>query len=170
MRELYTKRTELSNRGTVKITDRSGRLVYFIIGKWGLHPSVLSIYDVSGPLLAEIKQRSLGLFPKFDLYENKKHVGSLRRYYGINREMLFVRGLNWFIIGNLLTFNYKVYHGRKCIMTISEVQLTTGARLEFHIENQADEPLCFCIAAILDYWARLDLKTKAKAPSPRLAW
>ena len=48
----------------------------------------------------------------------------LRRYYGISHEMLdlFVKGLNWFIIGNLMTFNYKVYHGRQCIMTISEVQ------------------------------------------------
>lgn len=84
--------------------------------------------------------------------------------------MLFVKGLNWFIIGNLMTFNYKVYHGRQCIMTISEVQTVTGTALEFHIAEQADEPLCFCIAAILDHWARLDLKAKNKAYYGKLAW
>lgn len=162
MRTLYTRRTELSNRGLIKIKDSSGRLVYMIVGKWGMSPSVLSVYDVSGSRLAQIKQRSLGLFPRFDLYDAEHHVGSLRRYYGISHEMLFVKGLNWFIIGNLMTFNYKVYHGRQCIMTISEVQLPTEKALEFHIFDQADEPLCLCISAILDRWARLDLKLKKK--------
>ncbi|MBD5069426.1 MAG: hypothetical protein HDT50_04425 [Lactobacillus sp.] len=172
MRNLYTRRSELSNRGTIRVKDDSGRLVYLMLGKWGIHPGVLSVYDVSGPLLAEIKQRSLGFFPKFDLYASKKHVGSLRRYQGISHEMLFVKGLNWFIVGNLMTFNYKVYHGRQCIMTISEVQLTAGTSLEFHIKNKDDEPLCLCIAAILDYWARHDLKVRQKKKDyyGKLAW
>lgn len=170
MRNLYTQRTELSNRGTIRVKDSSGRLIYLLVGKWGLSPGVLSVYDVTGERLAEIKQRTLGFFSKFDLYDKRHHVGSLRRYYGISHEMLFVKGLNWFIIGNLMTFNYKVYHGRQCIMTISEVQTATGTALEFHIAEQANEPLCFCIAAILDHWARLDLKAKNKAYYGKLAW
>ena len=86
MRNLYTRRTELSNRGTIRIKDSSGRLIYLLVGKWGLSPGVLSVYNVTGERLAEIKQRTLGFFPKFDLYDRRHHVGSLRRYYGISHE------------------------------------------------------------------------------------
>lgn len=62
MRNLYTRRTELSNRGTIRIKDSSGRLIYLLVGKWGLSPGVLSVYNVTGERLAEIKQRTLGFF------------------------------------------------------------------------------------------------------------
>ena len=122
MRKLYSYRNRLSTRGTTTITDENGSNVYLINGRWGMHAGVMSVYSSSNLLEAEIKQRSLGMLPKFDLYKKRKYAGSIRRYYGVSREMLFVKKLNWLIMGNLSTYNYRVFHGRECIMTINEVQ------------------------------------------------
>ena len=162
MRKLYAKKNQLSTRGITLIKDEHNNAIYTLMGNWGMHRGVLSVYYINGDLSAEIKQKSLGLFPKFELYSHRKKVGSLRRYYGVSRDMLFVKGLNWFIIGNLLTFNYKVFYGRECIMTISKVELTNGAYLEFHIKYEDDEALCLCVAAILDYWARSGKKSAVR--------
>lgn len=70
MRKLYSYRNRLSTRGTTTITDESGSNVYLINGRWGMHAGVMSVYSSSNLLEAEIKQRSLGMLPKFDLYKN----------------------------------------------------------------------------------------------------
>lgn len=69
MRKLYSYRNRLSTRGTTTITDESGSNVYLINGRWGMHAGVMSVYSSSNLLEAEIKQRSLGMLPKFDLYK-----------------------------------------------------------------------------------------------------
>ncbi|MCP0886330.1 hypothetical protein LB941_03135 [Ligilactobacillus sp. WILCCON 0076] len=154
MRKLYSSRNNLSSRGSTTIKDEQGKVVYLLTGRWGMHPAAMSVYDIDGVLLAEIKQRSLGLLPKFELFEQHKLVGSLRRYYGVGHEMLFIQKLNWFILGNSLTFNYKIYHGRTCILSLHEVELSSGKFLELQITHQDDEPLCICVVAILDFWAK----------------
>jgi len=158
MRNLYTKRENLTGNGTTTVKDEHGHALYFITGRWGMHPAVLSVYAVNGDLQAEIKQRSLGFWPTFELFSNRQLVGSLRRYYGLGAEMLFVKKLNWLILGNSLTFNYKIYHGRQCILSLREVELASGNYLELAITNEADEALCLCVVAILDFWAKKAVK------------
>lgn len=153
MRSLYAKRIGFTKKGVTTIKDKNGKIVYFITGRWGLVHDVLSVHAVSGTLLAEIKQSSLGLFPRFDLYSNEKKVGSLRRYYGVRTEMLFIKGLNWFLIGNLSNFRYKVYAGRAWIMQTGDIEKYGQSFIKFKVQRQEDEPLCLCVAAILDYWA-----------------
>lgn len=160
MRRLYSYRNRLSVRGTTAVTDERGANVYLINGRWGMHAGVMSVYSASGFLEAEIKQRSLGMFPKFDLYRKRRYAGSIRRYYGVSREMLLVKKLSWLIIGNLSTYNYRVFHGRECIMTINEVQLASGDYLEFTIAHEEDEALLLCVVSILDYWARSGKKMR----------
>ena len=118
--------------------------------------------------IAEIKQRSLGFWPKFELFSDRKLVGSLRRYYGLGTEMLFVKKLNWLILGNSLTFNYKIYHGRRCVLSLHEVELASGNYLELTIADINDEALCLCIVAILDFWAKGGLKGGSKENDPLL--
>lgn len=160
MRLLYSRRNNLTSTDCATIKDEHGQIIYLITGKWGKAQDVLSIYSIHDELLAQVKQKSFGIFPRFDLYVKDQRVGSLRRYYGVGREMLFVKGLNWVIIGNIFNFNYKIYHRRDCLMSISEIHLTNGQGLEFAITNYADEPLCLCIAAILDHFAQKNLKEK----------
>lgn len=168
MRNLYTKRENLTGTGTTTVKDERGLACYFLTGRWGMHPAVLSVYASDGDLKAEIKQRSLGFWPKFELFSDRKLVGSLRRYYGLGTEMLFVKKLNWLILGNSLTFNYKIYHGRRCVLSLHEVELASGNYLELTIADINDEALCLCIVAILDFWAKGGLKGGSKENDPLL--
>lgn len=160
-RTLYSRRTYLSARGVNTIKDRNGKIAYILSGRWGMMPAVMEVYDVSDQRLAQIRQRSLGILPRFELYDtNQEMVGSLRRYYRMGPEILFVSGLNWVVLGNSLHFNYRVYHGRKLIMTLKEFSAQNQADLAMTVTEQKDEPICLCLAAILDFWAKTPHKKK----------
>ncbi len=153
MRSLYAQRIGFTKKGVTTIKDKNDQIIYFITGRFGLVHDALSVFSVSGTLLAEIKQSTLGLFPKFDLYAGHKKIGSLRRYYGVSTEMLFVKGLNWFLIGNLSNFRYKIYSGREWIMRTGDIVKNNQPFIRFDFRYEKDEALCLCVAAILDYWA-----------------
>ena len=153
MRTLFAQRIGFTKKGVTTIKDDNDNIVYFITGRWGLVHDALSVYAVSGTLLAEIKQSSLGLFPKFELYSRQQKVGTLRRYYGVSTEMIFVKGLNWFLIGNLNNFRYKIYSGHTWIMRTGDIKKHAQDYIKFDFRHEQDEALCLCIAAILDYWA-----------------
>ncbi|GKS80809.1 hypothetical protein LPAF129_04940 [Ligilactobacillus pabuli] len=153
MRSLYAQRIGFSKKGVTTIKDHDDHIIYFITGRWGLVHDTIEVHTVSGELLAEIKQSSLGFFPRFDLYVSGRKVGSFRRYYGVSSEMLFVKGLNWFLIGNLTNFRYRVYAGRDNVMQTGDIEKHGQPYIKFQVQHQADEPLCLCIAAVLDYWA-----------------
>ncbi|WP_282708841.1 LURP-one-related family protein [Ligilactobacillus sp. Marseille-Q7487] len=162
MRTLYSRRNALITQRSITIKDEHGQIAYLITGDRGKQQDVLTVFSIHGEILAQIKQKNFGIFPRFDLYQGNQHVGSLRRYYGIGREILFVKGLNWLILGNIFTFNYKIYHAKTCLMTISEVKLTKGKYLEFWFKEINDEPIGLCLAAILDHWAQKNIKQKQK--------
>lgn len=152
---LFVPAYRLASLGMVVVKDEQAEPAFLLTGKWGQHNDVLDIYLTSGELVAQVKQKSWGWLPKFMLYNhNGDHVGTLRRYYGVGRDMLFVQGLNWLIVGNVLSFNYKVYCGRTLIMTIKKSSSSETSMVEFTIPNAADAPLCLCVAAILNYWAK----------------
>lgn len=156
IRKLYTRRDMFEVGTQLTFRDSDKKIIYFLSGHLGGHQGRIDLFDIQGKLLAEARQKSLGFFPKFIFLEDGHYAGSLRRYYGINHDMLFVKKLNWFIFGNLFTFNYKVFKGRDCIMKIHEVTLPDGGNyLEFEISHKEYEPLCLCIASILDYWAKV---------------
>ncbi|KRN06000.1 hypothetical protein FD15_GL001186 [Liquorilactobacillus sucicola DSM 21376 = JCM 15457] len=156
MRKLYVRKGRLAEQGASTISDKNRKKLYLIVGKWGRHQDVLSVYAISGALLAEIKQHGFGLLPHFDLFKDNKRVGSLRRYHFGRKDILIVRGLNWFIVGDLYTSHYRIFHGRRTIMTLQEVTLPfeNGDYLELTIDNEEDEALCVCIVAILDHLLR----------------
>lgn len=155
MSYLYVPAHRLTTLGMVSVKQKDGQVAYLITGQWGKLNDVLDVYLVSGQRCAQIKQKSLGLFPKFALYDASKHqIGTLRRYYGLGRDMLFVKGLNWLIVGNVLSFNYKVYQGKTLIMTIGKTKDSRGEVIEFFINDDNNAAYCLCVAAILNYWAK----------------
>ncbi|MFT8669762.1 MAG: hypothetical protein ABF778_08465 [Liquorilactobacillus hordei] len=153
MRNLYAHRHRLSTQGATKIVDQNSKAIYLVVGNWGRHQDVLSVYAISGELLAQIKQRGFGIFPKFELFLNTEKVGFLRRINFGNRDLILIKGLNWMVVGNIVNFTYKIYHKQTLIMSLQEVMLSSGKFLELTVNNKDDEPLCLAIVAILDYFA-----------------
>lgn len=152
MRNLYAHRYRLSAQGATKIVDENSKAIYLVVGNWGRHQDVLSVYSISGELLAHIKQRGFGVFPKFELFANNQKVGILRRINFASKDLILIRGLNWIVTGNIPNFNYKIYQKKELIMSLQEVLLASGSFLELTISKKSKEPLCLCIVAILDYF------------------
>ncbi|KRM95838.1 hypothetical protein FC19_GL001317 [Liquorilactobacillus aquaticus DSM 21051] len=170
MRKLYVQKGRLAEQGASTISDINRKKIYLVVGKWGRHQDVLSVYAISGTLLAEIKQHGFGLLPHFDLFKHNEHVGTLRRYHFGKKDILIVRGLNWFIVGDLYTSRYRIFHGRHTIMTLQEVTLPFGDCLELSIDNEENEALCICIVAILDHLVRSLSKKRAHMYNLRIRY
>ncbi|WP_125583333.1 LURP-one-related/scramblase family protein [Levilactobacillus cerevisiae] len=154
MRTLYLNQAALSAKATTVIRDTSNQSCYLLVGKWGLRADVLSVYTIAGDLEAEVKQESLGLLPKFRLIYHRQTVGRVSKTFGLIREVLFVRGLNWIIMGNLNSGHFKIYHGRDLIATIDQVSQSGGGTATLAVDQPDHEALVICLAAILDRWAK----------------
>lgn len=154
MRQLYLRDRASELRGTTVIRDRNNQSCYLLVGKWGMHHDVLSLYAISGDLLAEVRQLSLGLLPKFALYVNRQRVGTIRKSLGFVRQVVYIRGINWIIVGSPLTDRYRVFRGSHLVFSIQPVKFSGGYCHELKVTHQSDEPLAILVASILDHWAK----------------
>ncbi|ETY75148.1 hypothetical protein LFAB_03430 [Lactiplantibacillus fabifermentans T30PCM01] len=153
MRKLYFSRNSFA-KGARIVRDAHDQSHYLLVGRWGRRQDALSLYAIQGELLAEIKQTSLGLLPKFDLYYNRQNVGSISKTLGFWHEMIYVRKLRWIIMGSLNTESYRIYHGTDLVMTMRPVVTSNGEAFELEIAEETIEPICICVAAILDHWQK----------------
>lgn len=171
MRQLYLRDHATDLHGTTVIRDHQGRSCYLLVGKWGMHYDVLSLYAISGALLAEVKQQSLGMLPKFALYLNRQRVGTVGKSLGFVRQVIYIRGLNWFIVGSPLAGRYRVFQGSRQVFSLQPVELTGNYYHELKVAQQADEPLAILVASVLDHWARRGQRDRDRfrLRHPRLA-
>lgn len=161
MRTLYIGQHSLAAKGASVIRDADHRSVYLLIGKWGRRQDALSLYQISGDLLAELKQTTLGLRPQFDIYFHNQKVGTLSRHVGFLNEMIYVSSLRWLVVGNFNSGNYRIYHGTSLIMESHPA----GDQRLLSVTRQEDEPVCICVAATLDHWAHRRNPVKTLFPN-----
>lgn len=162
MRTLYIRQDSLAAKGASVVRDANKQSRYLLIGKWGRRQDALSLYQISGDLLAELRQTTLGLRPHFDIYLHNEKVGTISKRLGFLSEMIYISNLHWIVVGNFNTGNYKIYHGTQVIMTSQ----TDGDLRSMTISKQSLEPICICIAATLDHWASRHNHLKL----PSLGW
>ena len=119
--------------------------------------SATVIHDASGHscyLLAEAKQLTLGLTPKFALYLNRRQVGTIGKSLGLFHELIYIHGLNWIVVGSLVSGRFKAFCGSRLIFAVEPVPNTGGFCSCLSVTNQADEPLAILTATIINRWAR----------------
>ena len=163
MRKLYIRDRASSQSATV-IHDERAESCYLLTGKWGLRHDALSLYTMQGELLAELKQLTLGITPRFALYQNRQRVGTMGKALGFVREVVYIRGLNWMVMGSAQSNCYRVYRNRRLVFTMGPVENTGGMYTEINVANRADEPLAILVACVLDHWARRGKKAPMRLP------
>lgn len=160
MRTLYIGQNSLAAKGASVIRDVDHRSIYLLIGKWGRRQDALSLYRISGDLIAELRQTTLGIRPQFDIYQHNQKIGSLSRHIGLFNEMIYISSLHWLVVGNFHSGNYRVYHGTSLVM---ESHRQDDQRI-LTVTAEKDEPVCICIAATLDHWAHR--RSMIRSPFP----
>ncbi|KRM13570.1 hypothetical protein ABTQ33_09390 [Paucilactobacillus suebicus] len=154
MRTLYIHQHTNDLRGATTVKDGDNNTIYLLVGKWGMRQDVLSLYETSGELLAEIKQLTLGLLPKFAIFQNNRQIGVIGKSLGFVREVIYIRGLNWIIVGNVISESYRVYHGTQLVFSFKS-QVQDGQTYSIlQVADEDLEPVCVVISAVLNHWAR----------------
>ncbi|WP_461213298.1 LURP-one-related/scramblase family protein [Lacticaseibacillus sp. GG6-2] len=151
----YIDAQSLKDAGMSVVKDGDFKPVYILNGRHGIANDGFNLHTIAGQELGEIRQKTVGLFPRYDLFVNREKVGSIKKMAGVWREFIFVSDLNWMIIGNLLANQYHIYHGVKSITTIAEAGTASNTVFKLDIPNAADVPAGLLLAAILDRWRQV---------------
>lgn len=154
MRQLYLRDHDTDLHGTTVIRNYQGRSLYLLVGKWGALHDVLSLYSISGDLLAEVKQLSFGIIPKFALFRDHQKVGTVSKSLGFVREVIYIKGLNWVVVGSSFSGKYRVFKKNHLVFSIQPVAFTGDYYHELKVKNEEDEPLAILVASVLQHWAR----------------
>jgi len=152
--EYYIRQNLLASNSRTIVKDKTGKPLFLLIGRWGTRGDVLSLYDMSGQLIAKIKQATFALKigSRFDLYLHFEKVGSLQRVLSFQRDFYIVHGLGWVVIGDIPNHRYTIQHYNQQIMQMTKASTIYGDYYCLMIDKEEDAPLCICIAAVLDYW------------------
>ncbi|WP_225049167.1 LURP-one-related/scramblase family protein [Lacticaseibacillus kribbianus] len=151
----YIDAQALHDGGMTVVKDEHTRPAFILNGRHGLANDGFNLHTIDGTHVGSIRQRTMGMFPRYDLYLSQLRVGSVKKMFGVWHEFVFVSDLNWLIIGNMLANNYHIYHGMKAVTTIAAVGAGTGTTFVIDIKNPRDVPAGILLAAILDRWRQI---------------
>ncbi|WP_262316637.1 LURP-one-related/scramblase family protein [Lacticaseibacillus parakribbianus] len=153
--DYYIDAQALHDGGMTVVKDAAFRPAFILNGRHGLANDGFNLHTIDGTHVGSIRQRTVGMFPRYDLYLSQSRVGSVKKMFGVWHEFVFVSDLNWMIIGNMLANNYRIYHGMKAVTTIAAVGAATGTTFKIAIKDQKDAPAGILLAAILDRWRQI---------------
>lgn len=168
MSEFFIQEQQLSKVTRTIVKDVDGKSIFLLVGRWGTRGDVLTLYTMSGELVASIKQTSFAFGSRFELYRGFQKVGVLRKILNLNADFYYVRQLHWTVLGDIRNHQYAIYQVNNKVMEMSKAILFSGNYFSLNVTNDEDAPLCICIAAVLDYW--LYNKKKSQSNKPILGW
>lgn len=134
------------------VKDTDGHPLYTLIGRWGTRGDCLTLHQMNGEIVASVKQVSLPFVRRFEIYESGEKVGVLQRFLNWPSDFYYVQQLHWTVYGNIQQHQYKIHHFNKEIMTMNKARMVQGDHFLLRVRDDADAPVCICIASILDYW------------------
>ena len=153
MVRLFMKQEFVSMQDRIIVKNEKGNDIYLIVGKWGRRGDALTLYSMSGELLAEAKQTLLSVFPTFDLYFKGKKIGTMVKRKGVRRPYYRIKKLNWLVTGNFLAQKYTIREKTKVIMKFEKSSSFTGDFYSLNIQDQKDAALCCLLAVIIDHYS-----------------
>lgn len=158
MTTYYIEENLLSARVRAFVKDEEDRPVFLLVGSWGVKGDCLSINDLDDKRLAKVVQTSYSPNPKFDLYDEEKKVGSLRRVFSLKRDRYWVSKLKWLATGENRYKRYKISYLGKDVCTAGLIRKDNKTYFKIIIPNEEDASIAICVLAILDYWVRKHVK------------
>ncbi len=166
MTTYYIEENLLSARVRAFIKDEKDNPVFLLVGNWGVKGDSLSINDLDGNRLAKVVQTSFSPNPRFDLYDEDKKIGSLKRVFSLKRDYYWVTRLKWIAIGSPRYKRYKIERFNREICFAGIVRKEDKSYIKIIVPNESIAPTAICVLAILDYWARKTASLEEHSLSP----
>lgn len=152
MPEYIIKEQRLGYNTQTLIKDATGHPLYLLMGHWGNKNDVLSLYLMDGTLVASVKQTSLLVGRRFDLFVNFNKIGVMKKRFNWPGDVYYIRQLHWTVFGDIAHHHYSIYHFHRPIMHLDKRPILTNQDYCLHVFHEQDAPICICIAAVMDYW------------------
>lgn len=155
MRQLHVDHSYLQPPHHLIVRDIIGHEIYLIKGRWGRKSDHIELFSIEGDLLVKIKQKTLSLFPRFDIYDPRQKIATIQKHPGflsLKPPYFTVKPLNWTISGNFEKRQYQIRSKTETLMTIQKVATSRGDHYYLFVYAENDEPLCVAISVIIDHW------------------
>ena len=91
------------------VYGENGNTTYKVKGQLAVKHN-LKIYDSQGNELGEVKEKLISITPTFDLYENGKKIGSLKKkLFKLFGSSYSIDSLGWTAKGNFVEWDYSIH-------------------------------------------------------------
>ncbi|KRM72394.1 hypothetical protein [Lacticaseibacillus brantae] len=159
---LYFEPPVLQQVGITPIYDQHHQNRFLISGRRGLINTGYVLANLSRQPLGEIRQQSLGIFPRYGLFVDNQETGTIKQMFGVWNEFAYVSKLNWIVMGNLTNDVYRVYRGVGVIMSVSSVR--GGQVVAIDGLTPDDTINGILVAVILNHFSRVGHPLKTGNP------
>lgn len=147
--QLLFKQRMFSWFDSYDIFDENNNTVFTVKGQlsWG---HKLNVYDVTGAHVATLQQRIFTFLPKFDIYINDYHTGTISKEFSFLSHRYNVDYMGWHVDGNFLEWNYTITNSSgNYVASVSKELFTWTDTYSIDILNPADAlPALMLVLAI----------------------
>lgn len=106
---LIFKQKMFSILDSYNVYSENGNIAYKVKGQLAVKHK-LKIYDPQGNELGEVKEKMISITPTFDLYENGKKIGSLKKkLFKLFGSAYSIESLGWTAKGNFVEWDYSIH-------------------------------------------------------------
>lgn len=106
--KLFFKQKMFSLLDSYDVYGENGKVAYKVNGQLAIKHK-LKIYDSQGNELGEVSEKMISITPTFDLYENGKKIGSLKKkMFKLFGSAYTIDSLGWTAKGNFVEWDYSI--------------------------------------------------------------
>lgn len=137
------------------IFDQEYQPLMILTGQFGFSQGSLNLLSVSGGYLGRVNHVKNNLISVYQLEEQNRNIGQMRKLTGVWHQFTYVTKLNWVVMGSITTNSYQVAHGVHNIFSVQPMINKKGLDgILITIEpNIQDTIPVFLIAATLNQWS-----------------
>lgn len=133
------------------IMDSSGQPVYRVVGEFTPIGGKFSLTDREGGEIARVFSVGLTTVSKYSVVAEEKERARVTCNLKSKSQPVKIKGVSWRFRGDLISRSYDLVNvDSSVIMTHGRCWNSVGDCYAVEIHNEADVPVCLCIAAILD--------------------
>ena len=97
---LYLDMNALSTGSLSVVKTDNGKPAYILTARHGIINGGFDLNTLSGNPLGSIRQKTVSVFPRYDLYIADRNVASVKKMFGVWHQFIFISKLNWVAMGN----------------------------------------------------------------------
>ena len=162
MMKLFIKEN-IKNNQRMSVRDSRGQIVYIIEGRWGRKKDKMSIYETNGTHILSMVQVKGSPIPVFELREEKKHIGTMRKHpglFGIRDSYFTLHPHKWIITGDFEDLYFTTHKENELIMECEKDANHGLTVYEVDIKYEEDAPLSALITTLFDHYSRRRVDNK----------